>query len=87
MRLLQHHRVGMRLPRLRRVDTRRHRRVTSHLQPVTSRRHRGTSSLQVVIRRHPQVGIRPRLHVQLVLLHLRVDILCRRVAWPILLWI
>ena len=84
--------VGTRLLQHRRADMHHHRKATSHLQPVTSphrqgtnRRRKATSHLQPVIKRHLRVGIRLRLHA--VIPHLRVGILCRRAAWPILLWI
>jgi hypothetical protein len=76
--------VGMRLLQHRRVDTRRHRKAISLprqaislLQPVTSLPRQVTSS-------HLRVGTRLRLHA--VIRHLRVGILCRRVALPILPW-
>jgi len=77
--------VGMRLLRHHRVDTRRHRRVTSHLQPVINRHRKAISSLRADIRRRPQVDMRLRLRV--VIRHLRAGILCRQAVWPILPWI
>ena len=78
--------AGTRLLRHHRVDMRRHRRGTSHLQPVTSLHRQATNRRRKAIRRRLPVGMRLRLHVQPVLPHLRAGILCRRVAWPTLLW-